>query len=170
MKDLRSVLGALNKLIEQGLIHDYAIGGGYAVMWYDLPVSTFDLDILVILSGEEDFHKLYEHFRKQDAKIEDVYIYIEDMPVQFLPNYISPLFNHAIIESTHIEIDGIHTKVVSLEYLIVLLLTSFRPKDKIRIQSLLGKADSILLLDIIKRFDDGKSEIYKRYQEILGNT
>lgn len=167
---LREVLVTLNNLIESGVIKDYAIGGGYAVMFYDIPLSTYDLDVLVALSSEEDYHRLYQHFREKSCKIEDVYIYIHGMPVQFLPNYISPLFNTAIEEASEVEFGGIRSKFVNIEYLIVLLLTSFRLKDRIRIQSLLGKADSTRLLSIIQRFDNDQRQLYKRYNKILAET
>ena len=92
------------------------------------------------------------------------------MPVQFLPNYISPLFNQAIIEADLIAFEDIHAKVVKLEYLIVLLLTAFRQKDRIRIQGLLDKTDKVLLLDIIRRFDDEQQSLYKRYEKVLAGT
>jgi len=167
---LKNILACLNDIKDAGIIQDYAIGGGYAVMYYDLPISTYDLDILVLLLDEKDYHKLYEHFRAQGNKIEDVYIFIDDMPVQFLPNYISPLFNQAIIEADLIAFEDIHAKVVKLEYLIVLLLTAFRQKDRIRIQGLLDKADKVLLLDIIRRFDDEQQSLYKRFQKGLEDT
>lgn len=167
---LKQVLVRLNELKAVGLIQDYAIGGGYAVMFYDIPISTYDLDVLVTLPTEDDYHRLYEYFRAKKAKIENVYIFIEDMPVQFLPNYISPLFNSAIEEAAVIEFGDIQSKFVSVEYLILLLLTSFRPKDKIRIQGLLDKANKDLLLNLIQRFDDDESKLYKRYKEILAGT
>ena len=167
---LRDVLVNLNNLVTVGVIQDYVIGGGYAVMYYDIPISTFDLDVLVVLSNDEDFHKLYEHFRKKGAKIEDVYIYINNMPVQFLPSYISPLFNDVIEKANIVEFGGIRSKFVSIEYLVVLLLTSFRLKDKIRIQSLLDKANKDLLLDIIQRFDNAQHQLYERYKEVLEGT
>lgn len=166
---LGNILECLNELKATSIIRDYAIGGGYAVMYYDLPINTYDLDILVLLSGEDDYHRLYEHFRAKGNKIENVYIFIDDMPVQFLPNYISPLFNQAIMEADLIAFEDIQAKVVKLEYLIVLLLTAFRPKDRIRIQSLQDKADQKLLLDIIRRFDDGQKSLYERYQKVLAD-
>jgi len=167
---IKDVLITLNNLVKLGIIKDYAVGGGYAVMYYDIPVTTYDLDVLVILPSEDDFHKLYEHFRRNGNKIEDVYIFIGDMPVQFLPNYISPLFNSAIEESNVIEFEGVSSKFVSMEYLIALLLTSFRPKDKIRIGSLLNRADIVILLDIIKRFDNDQNQLFGRYQRILAES
>lgn len=167
---LKDVLISLNNLITEGIIQDYAIAGGYAVMYYDIPISTFDLDVLVLLSSENDYHRLYEHFKQQGSKMENVYIYINDMPVHFLPNYIGPLFNDAIKKANIVEFEGISSKFISIEYLIVLLLTSFRLKDKIRIQSLINKANKDLLLDIIKRFDNDDHQLYERYKEVLEST
>jgi predicted nucleotidyltransferase len=163
-------LVTLNGLIELEIIKDYAIGGGYAVMYYDIPLTTYDLDVLVLLSDEEDFHKLYEHFRKEEAKVENVYIYINEMPVQFLPNYISPLFNGAIEKANEIEFDGVHSKVVSIEHLIALLLTAFRAKDRMRLQGLIKKANKRLLTGILKKYDDGQHTLYKRYRQVLAGA
>jgi len=167
---LRDVLASLNNLKITGVIQDYAIAGGYAALFYDIPMTTYDLDVLVILPGEKEYHNLYEHFRKMGAQIEEVYIFIEDMPVQFLPNYISPLYNSAIEDANIVEFEGLNAKFVSLEYLIVLLLTAFRLKDRIRIQSLLDKANMDLLLKIIKRFDNEEGLLHKRYKEILAGS
>ncbi len=87
-----------------------------------------------------------------------------------LPNYISPLFHQAIVEADSVLFEDIYAKVVKLEFLIVLLLTAFRPKDRIRMQSLLNKADKELLLDIICRFDDEQKSLYERYQKVLADT
>lgn len=167
---LKDVLIALNGLVESNIITDYAIAGGYAVMYYNLPIVTYDLDVLVVLSDEGDYQRLYEYFRQNGARIENVYIFINDMPVQFLPNYIGPLFNSAIEEANEIEFDGVRSKFVSIEHLVTLLLTSFRLKDKIRIEGLLGKVDKTTLEDIIERFDNDQHTLLERYKEILGNS
>jgi len=167
---IKEALANLNEIKNAGLIQDYAIGGGYAVTFYDVPQATYDLDVFVMLSSEDEYHRLYEHFKTNGAKIECTYIFIGDMPVQFLPNYISPLCHDAIKEAKQVEFDGIRTRFVSLEYLILLLLTSFRPKDRIRIGRLLIKADSNLLLSLIKRFDDEQKTLSQRYKSILERT
>lgn len=163
-------LQELNSLIETGIIKDYAIGGGYAVIYYNLPYGTYDLDVLVIFGSEADSRALYKHFKEKGNKIKDVYIYIDDMPVQFFPTYISPLFNSAVREAHKIKIEGIPSKVVTVEYLIALLLNAFRPKDKIRIAELLEKADKKLLDEILGRFDDEKGILHKRFKEVLASS
>ncbi|MGD9117296.1 MAG: hypothetical protein PVJ08_00945 [Dehalococcoidia bacterium] len=166
---LPDVLTELNSLVELEIIRDYAIGGGYAVMYHGIPYSTFDLDVLVILGSEEDFQALYNHYRRKGNKIKDVYIYIADMAVQFLPNYISPLFDNAIKEAQRIRVSGVPSKVVRVEYLIALLLKAFRPKDKIHIIELAKSADVPTLNEILRRFDDERRLLSKRLEEVLGN-
>jgi hypothetical protein len=167
---LKEVLTRLNDLKTTGIIQDYAICGGYAATFYDIPIATYDLDVLVVLPSESDYHRLYEYFRTKGAKIEDVYIFIEGMPVQFLPNYISPLFNSAIEEANIVDFQGVSSKFVSIEYLIALFLTAFRRKDIIRVQSLIKKAKEKLLLDIIRRFDNDQYKLYERYKKVLADT
>ncbi len=102
--DIPGALGALNELKEKGVIQDYAIGGGYAVIYHNIPYSSYDLDIFAILRSDDDYRAIYQHFREKGNKIEDVFIYIEDTPVQILPN-ISPLYNEAVEQAHQIEPD-----------------------------------------------------------------
>lgn len=91
------------------------------------------------------------------------------MPVQFLPSYISPLFTDAIRKARRITVRGMRTKVVRVEHLIVLLLTSFRPKDKIRILELLELANPLMLDEILGRFEDEKTPLRQRLRRVLAN-
>lgn len=166
---IKDVLIVLNTIKDEGIIGGYAICGGYACAFHGIEMPTYDLDVLAILRSDADFHRLYDYFRKQNARIEDVYIYISDMPVQFLPNFISPLHQDAIDKAIEVQFEGVTSKFVSLEYLVVLLLTAYRNKDKIRIQSLLDKADKNLILEIIRRFDNGQPSLYARYREVLAS-
>jgi len=168
--NLPNVLIELNALVKLGIIQDYAIGGGYAVMYHGIPYSTLDLDVLVVLSSEEDFHTMYNYYRQKGNKIKDVYIYIADMAVQFLPSYISPLFSNAIKEAQQLEVNRVPSKVVTVEYLIALLLTAFRPKDKIHVIELVKGADMSMLNEILRRFDDEQHLLSKRFREVLGNS
>ncbi len=169
VSDLPSVFTELNTLAEREVIGDYAIGGGYAKIYYGIPCFTNDLDILVILGNDKDFHNLYSYYREQGNRIEREYIYIADTAVQFFPDFIHPLFHEAIKEAQQIEVNGVPSKVVSVEYLITLLLKAFRPKDKIHILELYGSADIPKLKEILRRFDDGQQLLSKRLKEVLGD-
>ena len=167
---LPDVLKELNALIETGVIRDYAIGGGYAVIYHGVPYTTFDLDVFVVLGREEDYHKLYDYYRQRGNKEEHEYIIISNMAVQFFPNFISPLFDTAIKESKRTNVSGIPTKVISIEYLIALLLDAFRPKDKIHISELIKDVDMDVLNEIVRRFNDERNQLSKKLKEVLGKS
>jgi hypothetical protein len=160
-------LKILNRLKRNGLIRDYAIGGGYAVNYYLEPILTYDLDIFVLIDTDEEFHALYDYFKKARYKIENVYIVIAEMPVQFLPSSIHPLIDEAVRQAKRIRVKGVRTKVLKAEYLIATLLMAFRPKDKMVIPQLLEWADMKKLKSIIERFSDEKTPLDKRLQRIL---
>jgi len=161
------VLVTLNNLKKKGVIKDYAIAGGYAISYYLEPAYTYDLDILALFGSDEDYHSLYEYFREQGNKIEEIYIFIDDMPVQFFPSFIGKLFSNAIRDARRVKVKGVNTKVVTVEYLIALLLKAFRPKDKVRIVELLDKANEGLLKDILGRCDDEKGLLQTRFNGLL---
>lgn len=174
---IKSVLLYLNAMKKDGIIQEYAICGGYAVMLYGLPLLTYDLDVLVALSTEGGpnkidtaLTKIYEYSRKKGFKINDIYIFVNDFPVQFLPSSISPVFDDAVKRSKTVDVDGILANFVSREHLILMLLTSFRQTDKIRISKLLEKANKRYLLSLMKRLDDENKTLFRRYKEILGRT
>ena len=91
------------------------------------------------------------------------------MPVQFLPSYISPLFDDAIRKARRITVRRVPSKVVRVEHLIALLLVSFRPKDKIRILELLELANRQLLDEILRRFEDEETPLRQRLRRVLAN-
>ena len=167
---LPEALTTLNGLKEKEIIQDYAIGGGWAVIYYSVPYLSYDLDIFVILKDEGDFHRIYDYFRSEGNKIEDVYIYIEEMPVQFLPNFISPLFREVVERAHEIIIEGVHSKIATIEHLIILALDTFRDKDKYRIRQLYERADPDLLDNLLDRYDNEDGKFRKRYKSVLAGT
>ena len=160
-------LRTLNQLKREGVIKDYAIGGGYAVNYYLEPILTYDLDIFVLMTTDEEYSALYHHFRSRKYEIENVYVLIEGMPVQFLPSFISPLIDEAIRRAKRITVKGTRSKVLTVEYLIATLLMAFRPKDKMVIPYLLEQADMHLLNEILGRFSDEKTPLDNRLGGIL---
>ena len=160
-------LRTLNQLKREGVIKDYAIGGGYAVNYYLEPILTYDLDIFVLMTTDKEYSALYQYFRSRKYQIRNVYILIEGMPVQFLPSFISPLIDEAIRRAKRIRVKGTPSKVLTVEYLIATLLMAFRPKDKMVIPHLLEQADMRLLNEILGRFSDEKTPLDKRLGRVL---
>ena len=106
----------LDDLKKKGVIKDYAIAGGYAIVYYLEPSYTYDLDVVILLNSEEEFHNLYQYFRENGNKIEKVYIFIDDMPVQFFPGYGGDLYEESVRCANKTTVNGIPSKVVSREH------------------------------------------------------
>ncbi|HEA46792.1 MAG TPA: hypothetical protein ENH97_00070 [bacterium] len=162
-----TALRKINSLKKKGLIKDYCIGGGYALNYYMEPILTFDLDIFILIDTDEDYSRLYNYFRSEGYKIENVYIVIGNLPVQFFPSYISPLIDEAIKKAKRIKIKNVSAKVLTVEYLIATLLMAFRPKDKMVIPHLLELTNRRLLNNILERFSDEKTPLDKRLRRVL---
>ncbi len=110
----------IDRLKEQGVIKDYAIGGAIAAIFYIEPVLTHDLDIFIVpAEGEEN-------------------ILIENIPDQFLPAF-NPLIEEAVKEADQIQYKSVETRLIKAEYLIAIMLRTYRPKDRERLVKFLDK-------------------------------
>jgi len=168
VKGILKVLREVNTLKRKKIINDYALGGGIAKNYYLEPQFTYDLDIFILIDTMDDFHSIYDYFRQKRCKIENVFIVIQDVPVQFLPSFIHPLIEQAIENARKIKVAEVRTKILTVEYLIATLLMSFRQKDKEAIRELLSSADMNLLKRILEKFSDRNYPLYERCQEIGG--
>ncbi|MDP4192601.1 MAG: hypothetical protein Q8858_13630 [Bacteroidota bacterium] len=132
---MKQTLQYINSLIDEGIILKYAIGGGIASLYYLEPTTTYDLDIMVILAFEENIFTplkpIYEWAKKHDFSVEDEYIFIDSVPVQFLPVY-KDLVKEAVENSLKINLYDVETYVIGPEYLVAIMLDTGRAKDKLR--------------------------------------
>jgi len=146
----------LNRLVDEGVIGQYAVGGAMGAMFYAEPVSTFDLDIFVVLpslaSGLITLSPLYEHLSSLGYESEGECIDIDGVPVQFLPAY-NNLVEEALREATIKTYKSTPVRVMSVEHLIAIAIQTGRAKDRVRVGLLLDEApvDRALLDGILRR-------------------
>ena len=152
---MKEALEAINKLKEEGLITEYAIGGGMATVFHAEPFMTYDWDVFVILpeTGTRviDLGPIYDRFRNLGYETEKEYIIIADMPLQFLvPG--DELEAAAVRDAIEVEYEGVPTRVMRAEHLIAVFLKAHRPKDIAKISALVEQAnlDMELLSKILK--------------------
>lgn len=142
--NMEKALIVINDLKENGLIKDYAIGGGIAVIFYIEPILTYDLDIFFIPAGDSDgllvLSSLYDYLKKQGYTPEKEHILIEGIPVQFLPVY-NDLIEEAVEKAGYTSYKDTKIKVVKAEYLIAIMLQTYRPKDRERVIKFLDESD-----------------------------
>ncbi|MBE0433871.1 hypothetical protein IBX73_10465 [candidate division WOR-3 bacterium] len=140
---MKETLKVINKLRKQGVITDYAIGGGIAAIYYIEPILTYDLDVFVILPGVReskviDMAPLYERLQKNGYSWQKEHLMIEGVPAQFIP--ADELETEAIQNAIDIDYEGVKTRVFSVEYLIAILTRAGRPKDIEKVKRLLEQA------------------------------
>jgi len=140
---MEKTLQVLNALERDGIITRYAIGGAMGATFYAEPVLTFDLDIFVILpqaaGGLLTLAPLYEALRRQGYAEEGECVDIDGVPVQFLPVY-NPLLEEALAEARDTLYAETPTRVLRAEHLVAIAVQTGRPKDRQRVQMLLGQA------------------------------
>lgn len=169
---MEKTLKVLNDLKHKGLIKQYAIGGGIAVLYYAEPILTYDLDVFCLLPEEQDnlitLSPIYEYLLGKGYRTEGEHIVVEEIPVQFIPVY-NELVREALDNAAEIKYKGVKSGIVELEYLLSIMLQTYRPKDRERILMLIDETqiDMTELQNIMKRHGLLKKwrEFRRRYDE-----
>jgi hypothetical protein len=140
---MKETLRVLKELKRKHLIEDYAIGGGMAVVFHAEPLLTYDIDAFVILppsSGQiVTLTPIYKYVREKGFKIRKEHILIGEMPVQIIPAY-NALVEEAVKEAVEAKYERAKMRVVGVEYLVAIMLQTFRPKDRFRISMVMAEA------------------------------
>jgi hypothetical protein len=141
--NVEKALEIVNELLKEKLFKKYAIGGGIAAIFYIEPITTFDLDIFILIKQKTKLLTLtpiYEWLMKRNYIYNKEQIIIEGIPVQFIPAY-NILIEEAVHNATKIQYKGIETFILTPEYLFAIMLQTNRPKDKDRMITFMQQAD-----------------------------
>ena len=163
-----NTLKRIGELKNKKIIGDFAISGGVAVLYYVEPLLTYDLDIFFIPVEEsiDVLTPIYNYLRKKGYKFDKEHVIIEGIPVQFIPVY-NELVNEAVLKSVEAKYGRIKTKVLGLEYLVAIMIQTYRAKDRERLIKIFEEAevDLRLLRKILKKYNlhDKYAEFRRRY-------
>ena len=161
---MQAALRALNQLVSDGVIPQYAIGGAIGASFYIDAVQTEDVDAFVFMSpsasGLLTLAPIYEGLTKLGGVVEHEYIRFAEWPLQILPD-ANDLVREAIANATETEFDGIPTRVFSAEHLCAVALQTGRTKDYLRVVMFLdAKAvDRMSLESILERYNLGNTMV-----------
>ena len=154
---MRDALKLLLQLRDEGTLADFAIGGAIAASFYTPAVATEDLDIFAFIkpsaSGLLVLTPLYERLKALGGRIENEYVVIGTWPVQILPAY-TPLVEEAVASAVDRTYEDLTVRVVDANYLCAIALQTGRPKDYLRIHTLIesGHVQSEALSALVNRF------------------
>jgi hypothetical protein len=163
---MEQTLEIINKMKKEGLFSSYAIGGGIAALFYIEPITTFDLDIFIILT--EDTKKIislapiYSWLKQQGYKPEKEQVMIEGIPVQLIPTY-NDLIKDGVLNASKRKYGKVTTMVLLPEYLIAIMLQTMRPKDIERLIAIFDnyKVSQELLDSILSKHN--LTTVYKKF-------
>ena len=133
---MEEVFRVLNSLEKAGLVERYALGGAVAAAFYMEPVTTYDVDVLVILPPSESplvtLSPIYDRLTAMGHQVQAEHILVEGQPMQFLPAYNS-LVEEAVLEAVEFRYGTTPVRVPRPEHLAAIMLQTHRRKDQIRL-------------------------------------
>ena len=126
MNSLADVFRVLNRMRDEGIVAQYAVGGATAVLFYAEPTRTYDLDVFVTLDaiGKDvlaPLSRVYEWAREQGFDVQAEHVLIAGVPVQLLPAYTA-LVEAALATAQVHDYAGVPVRVVDAEHLVALAL------------------------------------------------
>jgi hypothetical protein len=154
---MKKTLQILNRLVEIHIIEEYAIAGGMAQFYYVEPSITYDLDLVVNLGTAGNtltpLAELYKWADENDYKTEGQHIILGGIPVQFLLPY-NDLITEALKNRVKVSLFDEVTYIFSAEYLMAIMLQTWRPTDRERLVRFFNEADynEKILNDILEKF------------------
>ena len=144
----------------------FAIGGAVAASYYIEAVATEDLDVFALLkpaaSGLLELTPLYARLQELGGNLEGEHVVIHGWPVRILPAY-TPLVEEAVEAAVERPFHDLSVPVVGAEHLCAIALQTGRPKDYLRVYSMIeaGCVDSAALARLVEKH--GLSERWSIY-------
>ncbi len=166
---MKNTLKKINELVENGILDKYAIAGGMAQFYYIEPSVTYDLDLIIHLSDQEDnldpLKKIYTWAKQNNYEPLKEHILIEGIPVKFLLAY-NDLVKTALNERSKLKLFDVETFILKPEYLMAIMLQTGRLTDKERLVKFITDAeyDEDKFLSIIQKFN--LLDSYNKFKKI----
>jgi hypothetical protein len=171
---MERVIQVLNRMQSDGVVENYAIGGGIAAIYYIEPYDTKDLDIFIPVSavtvgkaGLLSLAPIYSYLEKLGYPAVKEGVLIEDWLVQFIPASETTQ-EEALKDARTAKYGNTETKIFSPEHLAAELLRSGRLKDHVRVAALMdsGKIDMNVFRGIVKQhgLEDKWDRLLKKFE------
>jgi hypothetical protein len=154
---MQDALRALNRLVADGMIAGYAIGGAVGASFYIDALQTEDVDAFVFfpepVSGLVLLTPIYDALVELGGIVEREYVRFGAWPLQILTD-ATPLLAEAIRDATEVNFHDVPTRVFRPDHLCAVALQTGRAKDYLRVSLFLeqGAVDLADLNAVIERY------------------
>lgn len=165
---MKETFKVINRMVEDGLIENYAVGGAIGAMFYVEAFATEDIDIFVMMPTAAnsllvslDPYAAYLAERGYGHQGEG--FLIEGWLVQFVPVY-NELTEEAYRDAEYQNVEDTPVRVILAEHLVAIMLQTGRPKDYARAYMFLEQTalDMDVLTDTLRRHG-----LEGRWQELM---
>jgi hypothetical protein len=128
------VLAILDEMRDAGIVDKYAIGGAFAAILHDEPISTIDLDIFFFFKEKQSslvfsLDQIFEFAKAHGFSFDHEFINIHGWLVQFVEASHSGLWAEAIESAEVLKIENRDAFVIDKEHLVAMWLFAGRAKD-----------------------------------------
>ncbi len=154
------VIRVLDDMQSAGIVEKYAVGGAFAAILHNEPISTIDLDIFFFLREKNaslilNLTAIYDYAKRRGFSFDHEFVNIHGWLVQFVEASHSRLWTEAIENAETIKIDDLAISVIGKEHLVAMWLFAGRAKDyqKIAMFREADFLDEAKLFDILERHD-----------------
>ena len=110
---MQEVLKALNRLVADGIVENYAIGGAVGASFYIEAVQTEDVDAFVFLPPSfktiASLSPIYQSLQASGGTVEKEHVRFGEWPLQILPD-ANPLISEAIRDAVTVDFNGTPTR------------------------------------------------------------
>lgn len=144
MASLAQVFATVNRMRDEGVVADYAIGGATATLFYAEPSRTYDVDVFVLPAGPSGsplapLAAVYAWAAEHGFDVDAEHLLIHNVPVQVLPAF-APLVEDAIASARVHDYEGVPVRVIDPEHLIALALMAGGARRRERAWQILESA------------------------------
>ena len=163
-------LQALNRLKQRRAIRDYAVIGAVAAARYIEPMSTADLDVIVLVDTDEEYLRAFGAISEYSEGQDGMHHILGGVPVQVFPSSLIPLYHDTLAQAQQTRVGSVRTKVATAEHLILLGLLANREQDHFRIRRLLRHAHLERIGALLERYDDEENTLAARLEDLRGTS
>lgn len=123
--NLDKVLRVLENMRSAGIIEKYAIGGAFAAVLHNEPISTIDLDIFFFLAEKNESpilssNAIYDYAKNHGFSFDHEFVKIHGWLVQFVEASHSRLWTEAIENADTMRIEDLNISVMGKEHLVAM--------------------------------------------------